>query len=55
MPIEIKLLAAEKSLLGFDYLHQLHSTLMQTLTSRNPEQAKDIHDGSHKNRLKIFV
>jgi hypothetical protein len=21
----------------------------------DPEQAKDIHDGSHKNRLKIFV
>lgn len=55
MQIEIKLVSAENSLLGFDYLYQLHSALMQTLTCRNPELAKEIHDGSHENRLKMFV
>ncbi|MFA7231569.1 MAG: CRISPR-associated endoribonuclease Cas6 [Victivallaceae bacterium] len=55
MQIEIKLVPAEKSILGFDYLYQMHSALMTTLTSRNPDLAKDLHEGSHENRMKMFV
>jgi len=55
MQIEIKLVPSEKSLLGFDYLYPMHSALMRTLSSRNPELAHELHDGSHENRLKMFV
>ncbi|MDD5697882.1 MAG: CRISPR-associated endoribonuclease Cas6 [Victivallaceae bacterium] len=55
MQIEITLAPNEASMLSFDYLHGLHSALMHCLTSVQPELAGELHDGEHRNRLKLFT
>lgn len=54
MQIEISLAPQEDSLLGFDYLYGLHSVLMHCLTKAKVELANDLHDGNHRNRIKLF-
>jgi len=55
MQLEITLNAVEESLMGFDYQYEFHSMLMQKLSTTQPELAADLHDGKHRNRIKLFV
>lgn len=55
MQIEIMSRPLEESPLGFDYLYGLHSALLDCLTKRQPALAKELHDGAHRDRLKMFT
>lgn len=55
MQIEIKLAPHEESLLSFDYLYALHSAIMKTIDAFRPEMAESLHEGAHKNKLKLFT
>jgi len=54
MQIEIALASQEESLLSFDYLYGLHSALMHCLTVAKSDLADTLHNGSHRNRIKLF-
>ena len=54
MQIEIQLKSADQRLLHFDYLYGLHSLLIKTINDFYPSFAKDLHDGIHKERIKLF-
>ncbi len=55
MQIEIKMSPFEESLLSFDYLYALHSVIMKQIDSVRPELANELHEGEHKNKLKLFT
>lgn len=54
MQIEIQLTPTDQSLLHFDYLYGLHSLLIKTINDFYPAFAKNLHDGIHKERIKLF-
>ncbi len=54
MQIEIQLIQYEESLLSFDYLYALHSAIMKTIDAFRPEMANALHEGVHKDRMKLF-
>lgn len=55
MQIEIRLAPHEESLLSFDYLYALHAAIMKTIDSFRPEMAESLHEGVHKNKMKLFT
>ena len=55
MQIEIQLSNQNKHAIGFSYNHALGSALMSAISSANPLLGTALHDGAHKNRLKLFV
>ena len=55
MQIEIHLAAEDNVPLAFNYYYELSIALYQCLTKKECKMAEDLHDGSSKNRLKLFV
>ncbi|MCM8536724.1 MAG: CRISPR-associated endoribonuclease Cas6 [Lentisphaeraceae bacterium] len=54
MQYEIQLRCLDDKTLSFDYLYPLYSAIMRSLTLSHSSLAKEIHDGIHKNRVKLF-
>lgn len=55
MQVEISLTNLNERPLGYSYNHALGSALTKALSSSNPTLGKELHDGAHKNRLKLFT
>ena len=55
MQINLQFSSSGENLLSFNYQYELASALYQTLTARAPSLAKELHDGTHRNRIKLFV
>ncbi|OPY88929.1 MAG: CRISPR associated protein Cas6 [Smithella sp. PtaU1.Bin162] len=55
MQLEIKLKTKKDAIIKFDYLYEMHSALMSKIMNYNPDMAKELHEGKHKNRIKLFV
>jgi len=55
MQIELTMKPLDNSPQSFDYLYALHSLIMENLTKHNRKLAHELHDGLHKNRLKLFT
>lgn len=55
MQIELQLSCSENRVLSFDYCHELSAAFYSALDRTFPALAKELHDGSHRNRIKLFV
>jgi len=55
MQIELQLSGSENHVLSFDYCHELSAAFYSTLAGTFPAFAKELHDGSHRSRIKLFV
>lgn len=55
MQIELQFSSSGENFLPFDYQYELASALYRTLTARAPTLAKELHDGAHRSRIKLFV
>ena len=55
MQIELRFSSSGENILSFDYQYELASALYQTLTAHAPSLAKELHDGTHRSRIKLFV
>lgn len=55
MQIELQLSKSDDGVLAFDYYHELASAFYRALERFRPEMARDLHDGSHRSRIKLFV
>lgn len=55
MQVEISLTNLNEQPLGYSYNHALGSALTKTLSASNPSLGKELHDGAHKNRMKLFT
>lgn len=55
MQIELQLFCRGNDVLAFDYYHELGSALYQTLDRAFPALARELHDGKHRDRIKLFV
>lgn len=55
MQVEIRLTTLNDHPLEYSYNHALGSALVRALSSVNPVLGHDLHDGAHKNRLKLFA
>ncbi len=55
MQIELQLSSSGENLLPFGYQYELASALYRILTARAPALAKELHDGAHRSRIKLFV
>lgn len=54
MQIEIQLRSDGEQVISFDHHHSLYSAIMHSLTKLNETLAREIHDGIHKNRVKLI-
>lgn len=55
MQFEIKLKAQNKECLEYNYYYHLSAALYSILQKHDPRLAQDLHDGSSKSMLKMFV
>ena len=55
MQIEIQLKPLDKTILSYDYLYPMASMLKDALYKTAPEFSQELHDGLHKNRIKLFT
>ena len=55
MQIELQFSSSGENLLPFGYQYELASALYRILTARAPALAKELHDGAHRSRIKLFV
>lgn len=55
MQIELQLSCSGDQVLSFDYCHELSAALYSALDRTFPALAKELHDGSHRSRIKLFA
>ncbi len=55
MQIELQFSSSGENVLSFNYQYKLASALYRTLTARAPALAKELHDGTQRSRIKLFV
>lgn len=55
MQIELQLSGSGDQVLSFDYCHELSAALYAALDRTFPELAKELHDGAHRSRIKLFA
>ncbi|NQZ58099.1 MAG: hypothetical protein HRT88_11635 [Lentisphaeraceae bacterium] len=44
----------DDELIKYDYFYSLHSMLMTALSTVNPDLAKELHDGEHRQKIKMW-
>lgn len=55
MQFEIEFSSSGSSVLDFNYRYELSASLYKALEEYSPTLAQDLHDGSSRSRLKLFV
>ncbi len=55
MQLELQLSASGNDVLSFHYYHELASAFYRALERVQPDLARELHDGSHFSRIKLFV
>ncbi len=55
MQIEVKMDSLDTGIITYDYLYSMSAMLKTVLTQAQPELVKELYEGRHKERIKLFT